>query len=515
MGRKLLAVLLSATLTCGMLVGCGKEQAKSNSESEVTSNAESQKEDASKKNEEPASIRLVQFGAAGDRNTEFFENEFHDRVLEELNIDVKVEFLAWGTEEQVGTMLASGEKFAFYCATTRQQFGTWGTKGYFATMDEAMFEEYAPAYLEARMGHGFECAKFGNDIVLIPVSATSRSGHLDNISIRNDLLNEVGWDVSDIETYDDYIAAIKAVQEKYPDMKAFRGANHMAKVLNSVIAPDGAVFQNNLMSPICVVDYGDPDSDEVISWLESDYFANLTKIMEDWYAMGFIDTDVIIDYTVYENAWTSGNCISTAGSIDNIYDHQISTVEEEVDVQYLSLNDRPTVLMKDYDWAWGISAAEQDNVESYLKFFNWMYESKENYMYCLYGVEGIDYTIAEDGAIEVISTDSFFPAWMHRTLYYEPLSEEIYDAEEIAEFMAIDDNAIVAKDIGFSFNSSAVEVEEAALNVIISEKVDPIAYGFGNYEKDFPAVLEELKAAGLDKYVAEYQRQFSEFMANK
>ena len=136
-------------------------------------------------------------------------------------------------------------------------------------------------------------------------------------------------------------------------------------------------------------------------------------------------------------------------------------------------------------------------------------------MFCLYGVEGTDYTISEDGVMEKLTKDSFFPSWMHKTFYYEPLSDVEYDAAEIAEYMAVDTTAIVSKDAGFTFDPSAVEVEEAALNAIITEKVDPIAYGFGDYEKDFPAVLEELKAAGLDKYVEEYQRQFSEFMANK
>lgn len=54
-----------------------------------------------------------------------------------------------------------------------------------------------------------------------------------------------------------------------------------------------------------------------------------------------------------------------------------------------------------------------------------------------------------------------------------------------------------------------------SLNALITEKVQPFVYGIGDFDADFPAVLEELKAAGLDTYVAEYQRQFSEFMANK
>lgn len=45
--------------------------------------------------------------------------------------------------------------------------------------------------------------------------------------------------------------------------------------------------------------------------------------------------------------------------------------------------------------------------------------------------------------------------------------------------------------------------------------MNPISSGFVDYEEALPAAIEKLKQAGLDKYVEEYQRQFSEFMAKK
>lgn len=65
----------------------------------------------------------------------------------------------------------------------------------------------------------------------------------------------------------------------------------------------------------------------------------------------------------------------------------------------------------------------------------------------------------------------------------------------------------------FVFDSSSLKTEIAKLGVIVQEKVAPIEAGFADYDSEFPKVLEELKVAGLDKYVAEFQKQFSEWYA--
>lgn len=524
MGKKLLAMLLGVTLTFGMLTGCGEtsnDDKSGDKSSTMVSNSASSESKQEEKQEEkpadPAEIRLVMFGSAGERNTEFWDKEFYDRVLEELNIKVEIDYLPWGSEDQIGTMLASGEKFAWYCATTRGAFGGWGQDGFFATIDEELIEEVAPAYIEARRDHGFEASKYNGDIVVLPVGSIAYSGHLDNFVIRNDILKTVGWDVADIKTYDDLVEAVKAVKAEYPNMEILYNMDHIGKGLECMYTEDGEIFQNGSLTPVVAFNLAEPDSDEVISWFESEYFGDLCKILEDWYEMGFTEKDVLIDYTIYESAWQSGNCLMGAGAIDRIYKHDglNNYSGDDEDIQYLTLDNGPLVIEKDYDWGWSISAADQENVENYLRFFNWMYENEENYRFCLYGVEDKDYTITETGKIEKTTKDAFFTTWMHGTFKYEAPSAVDYDEAEINEYMSLDSKAILSKKTGFVFDSSAVEVESAAIYAIVTEKVKPIAYGFGDYEKDFPAILEELKEAGLDKYIEEYQRQFSAFMASK
>lgn len=528
MNKKIVAMMLTLVMTAGVISGCGGNAQEESSgsvspESSAESSGGGEAEAGTKEETEPegqgetASLRLVMYGEAGSRNTEFFKNELHDKVMEDLNIDLKVDYVPWGANDQIATMCASGEKFAFMMTNTLATFGTWAQSGYFSTFDEEMIKETAPAYLESRMGNNsFSASKYKGDIVLIPVGGNVYSSMYDNFNIRNDILNEVNWDVSDIRTYDDLVEAMKAVKEAKPDLALVKDVKHLVRGLDSIYG-DGAIFDEPSPMELVAVNLAD-DSDEVISWLESDYFANLCHLTQDWYDMGFITVEHVTDQSIYETAYNNGQCLTGFGGVATIYHHGVSEngVElENGDMRYLKLDDNPYFITKDYDWAWAVSSADQDNVENYMRLFNWIYESKENYMFALYGVEGTDYKYDENGQIQKVTQDDFLYSWLFKTLAYEPISDPQYDPAEVEEYMNVDSTAIISKRTGFVFDSSAVETEAALLTAIVQEKVKPIAYGISDYDTEFPGVLEELKAAGLDKYVEEYQRQFSEFMKTK
>ena len=96
---------------------------------------------AAESDQEVVDLRLIFYGDASSRRDEFFKNEFHDAVLNDLNIDLTVEFLPWGSDTNVSTMLASGENFAIEYIVSNYD---WHTKGYLATIDEELIDQYLP-----------------------------------------------------------------------------------------------------------------------------------------------------------------------------------------------------------------------------------------------------------------------------------------------------------------------------------------------------------------------------------
>ena len=505
---KVMAVLCVLCLLSVLVAGCarGSDSGAGNPGSASASVSNEAK---------PATLRLVMYGDAGTRNVDFFENEFKTKLKDEANIEMKIDLLPWGATDQIATMLASGEKFGFMASITNEVFPTWASNGYFAEIDESMVQKIAPNYVEARMGKGFECARFKGKAVLIPAGGLVYSGAQDNFAVRNDLLNAVGWDYTDIHSYEDLMEAIAAVKEKYPNLAVVNDIYFLYNALNSTYAKDGAILKDGSPTSLTAINEAD-DSSTVINWFESEYFANMCRILEDWFDRGYITVEYLTEYGSSGGPamqWETGNCLLAWGDPADLYDHELVSVEG-ADVRYLKINDHDQILVKDYDWSWAVSAADQENVENWMRFFDWMYASEENYLFCMYGVEGKDWKYAEDGSIERLTQESFFYEWMCGTMLYKEFSDK-YDADEVQAYLDFDNNAIYSKKTGFVFDVTPVQTENALLTAIIQEKVQPIGFGLGSYDEDFPEVLEELKAAGLDKYIEEYQKQFSEFMAGK
>ncbi|WP_339205608.1 DUF3502 domain-containing protein [Paenibacillus sp. FSL K6-3182] len=67
--------------------------------------------------------------------------------------------------------------------------------------------------------------------------------------------------------------------------------------------------------------------------------------------------------------------------------------------------------------------------------------------------------------------------------------------------------------LGFRLNTEPIAVEYANVLSEVKSKIIPIKMGVVSYDKYFPAALQSLKAAGLDKVIAEYQKQFKEWQA--
>lgn len=468
----------------------------------ITSYAESEK---------PVSLRLIMYGDSNSRRDEYFEHTFHDRIMDELNIDLTVEWLPWS--EMNGTvltnMLASGESIAFENIVALNDFHA---KGYEANISMDMINELMPGYLAMRgPSNGFECASYQGNVVCIPMGAKAYGGRHQLIGIRVDLVDEVGMDVNEIDTIAEVEECIGKVKELYPDMSVFRG-DPICEFAYELAGINTAEFQNSY----CIVNEND-DSDEIISFYESDLFKEYCKLMEKWVELGYQTSSAITDPNKTESDWLAGNCLMMYGTPDFWIDRGLSRSIEGIDTTIIQIGDFPLIKTRDYDWGISFSKAAEADLESWLKLINWIYADIENYNFCCYGVEGVDYEIAADGTIDTAKADGLSVCWDE--WFLQASCYKVYDADIPAErleaFKKNDDNSKVSKLSGFTFDPTPVETEAALLDAVRTEYLDPMFKGFGDIDSNYEDVLQKLKDAGIDEYVAEYQRQFSEFIKNK
>ena len=57
-----------------------------------------------------------------------------------------------------------------------------------------------------------------------------------------------------------------------------------------------------------------------------------------------------------------------------------------------------------------------------------------------------------------------------------------------------------------------VSTEYAQMQAVEQEYFNPMTSGIVSYEEGYEEAVKKLKEAGIDRFVEEYQRQFSEFI---
>ncbi len=510
MKKKLLALLLTLCMAAGV-VACGAKE-QSETTPAQTETAETEQEVAKEEPKgEPKELLLIMYGEMTERREKFFGNEFHDKVLEELNLDVTVEFLPWGAlTGDVTNRLIAGEKFMFMYGLSGNDLAQ---RGLVSEISEEDIATYLPNHTKMRGDNGYEFAKYDGKIYAVPMGNKPYSANNKGVSVRNDILNEVGWDYSDITSFEKLEEAAADVLEANPDIRILVKPGHLALGLDSALSDDVTYTDINNI----VMTYLTDDDDKVYSYLESDEFKDWVKIAEDWRAKGFILDDHISDPSAGPNDWSQGNCLIYSGVVGNMVEPGVKkSMGEGADIEVCVLGDLekyPRFIAQDYDWAMGVSAAAQEDVPDYLKLIDWIYASQENYEFCIYGVEGTDWERAEDGSINALISEKMFDDWFLQAFCYHTYDASIDDTTiEIYEHW--DDNATKSKMAGFVFDATPVAAEKAQLDAIWTEYWYPMYQGFLSFDENYESVLKKAKDAGLDKVVAEYQKQYSEFYAN-
>lgn len=202
--RNVTAFIAAAAMTVSMLLsGCG--DSAPTAEGGGTGQPSAEKE-------APTQATLILYGEASPRMSDFTENEFHDKVLDAINVDVTVQYLPWSEYAGGKTelMLSSGEKFVTYTDTAF--LSKCVSKGYYADITEAA-ETYAQDLRKNCGGDEmFDVWKVDGKLYALPFGNKPNAGENYVITTRQDLLEEVG--MTELKTLEDVEQFYTLAKEK-------------------------------------------------------------------------------------------------------------------------------------------------------------------------------------------------------------------------------------------------------------------------------------------------------------
>ena len=442
-------------------------------------------------------------GEETDAMANFIDNDLNPRLREEVGIEVEFIYRGWDQYwEQKDIMLGTETVIDLYWDGL-PDLASMVNKSHCQPLDE-LIAEYCPDLLkvfpESQLAGGVvDGVQYG-----IPSAYAPSSCMFQLVCVRQDILEAVG--MTEIKTAEDLTKFATLAKEQFPEL------NGPADV---IFKPLTRYFSEEQLTPCAFSDLVvyQEESRKAICFYETDAFKEVAKYNGSMYAAGLYQDELSTNYNERDSRMQQGTYLWVEGSLGK-ENEIINTVRANAPEAVLK-----TYLLKPeadhYVTACGGEVLcvpySAENPEGAMKFLNWMYSSQENYLFCLYGNEGENYDIV-DGRIQLKDPafEGYFYEWMFRNANYTLFTTDVAD-EYIATYETWDDGAKTSDVIAFHFDNSNVVEIETAINEVANQYLNPIMYGFVDFDSNYDSALAALKDAGIDEYVAEVQRQLDEF----
>lgn len=555
--KKVAAVLLAILMVMTLFTGCGSkkntsENTNGNKTADVTKEADGTTGTPTAKAKAPYDITFLYPGEAA-KDMDVVLNEFYAKTKDTLNLKLNFLYAGWDDiGQKVSLKISAGEKLdsAFLAQWTAPSIQEAALNDQLVNLDKYFNNDQYPGLKAAFSDDYLSTNKFlGSDgqyhVYGIPFSNSYDAGQY--LYYRKDLADKYGVTVKSVDDIEAYYDAILANEKGMTPlaflgsqdqlMNAFYSNNEITKHNYSnrglmpggvlaggvIIKDDGTAYVSRSYLPAL-----DP---EYAKYLDSNdksktdpYWAY--KIAARFYQKGYISKDVL-NTTDAQADFMAGRAASVIRGADVFT--TISTQFKEslpnAELGYIPLN---TFVANDVEhqsgvtfqaWSFATIPVTCENPDRVMEFYDWIFQSQENHDLFELGVEGKHWKAADNSKYEVTANPDtgntynfggYLMTWNPTMLKVSSsIPDDVYNY--VKKFS---DEKYFYKDItsGFSFNSDPVKTEAALISDAISIRT---ALGNGmiaDYESEITKLDKKLKGAGWEKYAAEYEKQFNEFL---
>lgn len=519
--KKLVSLLLVGAMAGALLTGCGGSD--SNSEEAVGSAAEEAGDD-----EELTEIEVycaTLFGASGVEEVEDAVNEITE---EEIGVHVNLNQIEMASYvEQISLMFSSQETMDLLLAIPN------GSAGYSSLVAQKqlqplndLLDENAPE-LKAEMERYLAGTTSNGNTYTVPVYRQFNSDAY--IVMRADVLDDLGLreKAENMTSWSEYLEIAKAVVDSDYDNGKVTTVLANNSSVGSVISLDNIMTGNenwednysfdNLGDTFRMIAV-DEETDSVYSYYQSEDYYNMLALMNQMYNDGYVYKDAATTDDSGETLMASDIAFSfvTTGETGVEQSKATSTGKEVVCTKLVS-EEIFTGSATKFSWGVPITAEEP---EAAVKFLNLMYTNETIENLLVWGIEGRDYELNDEGEA-VRSEDAVYKSndflWGNQFLAY-PAAGQGSDFREKA--LEETENATLSKYFGCSVDTSTITNELTAVdNVVLQYQA---AYESGStsagasYDEfvngDFYKALDE---AGMQTVLDEYQAQLDAWLAEQ
>ncbi|WP_238655459.1 ABC transporter substrate-binding protein [Paenibacillus piscarius] len=349
-------------------------------------------------------------------------------------------------------------------------------------------------------------------------------GKVYGVTTNRDLAGSEGWVVRKdmLDKYKIDTASIQTLQDIEQALERIRGGESInpfgignGRTFVTGFYPDNI---DSLGDNLGVI-RNDDSAMKVINFYETEEYKSLVSQARAWFQKGLIPKDVATVTQSSETLMKSNKIISYIDTARPGSAERISgLVGMPVEVFPISKAKAETTTVSKF--MWGI-ASHSKHPQQAMQLLNLMYSDKEVYNLLAWGIEGKHYMKVDDTFIKYPegqnSTNSDYALNMEFAMGNMFLSYlwEGEDATLWEQLQDFNEQAYRSSALGFLWNGTPVKNEIAAVVNVRDQYAKALENGLVDPDKYLPEFIEKLKGAGIDKIIAEKQKQLDQWKALK
>lgn len=514
MKKRILAALM-ATMMVGStaLAGCGGSESGNESSDKTASESEGEVD-------EIVFAYMTQNNIPEAEDLQRIEDLINAYTEEKIQtkVDLKV-FSNADYMNQVNLLLASGEQVDIFAAqgTSRLPYIKDGTAlDITEYLDDELKETVDTIYDNFLKPTTVDGKVYG----ILNMGSNYVPG---GFTYRSDIVEELGIDMSTVDSPEDLTEVFAKVKEAYKDMIIIdpNRANALFETYLGKIAeidPLGDDITYTVSGVAYAKDAADP---EVVNMYETQDFIDLCNLTHSWYEAGYFASDAATTTATTAELLMSGNCFGTFCGLGN----------PKIAAQYTTNYGHPFDNVQISDsmvWAgsnggWMVNSATK-SPSAACKFLNLLYTDEYVDNLLVYGEEGVDYVLNEDGcavapegytdlnSVKYTANMNYY-YWGNKWITYPVVGGVIGDEQKTL----IERNYAgeLSPYYGFMYDYSEYQAEYTACINIINEYKKALWVGAVDVEATLDELNQRLKAAGMEKLIEAKQAQLDEWTSSQ
>lgn len=515
--KKVVCLVLSVFILLGILTGCGGGGSNNATSTAADTKAETKATESAK----PAKIVMTHIGTPSP-DLKIVQDEINKLTIPKINVEVEIQCIETANyAQQVNLMITGNEKLDLMMTypAAAAHFSTMVAQNQLKDLTE-LAEKYGKGIIEAinNVNPGFLDGTrvagklYGFTCLFDKVSGTY-------VSFRKDVMDKNGLDLTKVKNFKDFETILETLK-KNESISPWYGSWIGLPVF---VNPDD-FSQNILYDSLGDGNYKygvvmGTDNTKVVNLFATDYYRRMCEIAYDWYKKGYVYKDAA---TTTEMTYALVGNNATLGIVNSGETEHPLTIDARTKYPMVNYNIGNQIVtssaMQKFTWTIPVSAKEP---EAAMKFMNLMYTDAEIVNLLNYGIKDKHYVENSDGTISlpqgvvagkntysVMGTFIFGNSYLAKV--WAPGSPNLRK-----DTIEVNKAAKVSPLMGISIDNSSFKNELTAVTAVCDQYRKSLENGVTDPAKAVPEFVKALEAAGMNKIIAEVQKQVDAFVAAK